>query len=263
MPYDIDTEPIIIRTTSQAAIPAGTVTGPDWTALLGRVANIEGIGLVDLTDVDATDLADEMVLVYDAASGTWKPQTVVLGIRVSNGDSTEQYTDIDMVQFDTGLTAVRSGLYPNIVTVNLATGTTSTTAAAGNHTHTIRAGAPFPFPASGSLSSGTRTLTSGTVTGLTPANTYVLSGTLKAQLRGEGAGAGYSLPRITINGNTVSDVEPVRTVSGVPHTTFMEHEGVTVTGVSSVAVSATLAYSEGDPIYVGAGKLVIRVDSNR
>jgi hypothetical protein len=43
----------------------------------------------------------------------------------------------------------------------------------------------------------------------------------------------------------------------------MEHPGVTVSGVSSVTVGASITYSEGDPTYVAGGELVISIEANR
>jgi len=265
MPYDIDTMPVIIRVPAHAAIPEADIPAAEWSALKGRIADVEGIGLVDLPDVDTAGLDDETVLVYDEASGTWKPQTVVLGIRVSNGDGTEQFTDIDMVQFATGLTAVRSSQFPNIVSVfvNLAGSGTANSGARSDHVHAIRVDTPLPFPSSGSLSSGTRTLVSGNVTGLDPARTYVLKGTLDVQLRGDGTGAGRTRPRLTINENSVDIPEPPRSVAGVQPQYTVRHPGVQVTGVSSVAVSGSIAYVDGDPTWVGGGAVTISIESNR
>lgn len=262
MAHDIDTEPIIIKVAASVDVPPASIPAPEWNNVKSRLTEVEGLGLVDLSDVDLTSLADGLTLVWDESAQVWKPGTSGGTIaRIGNAGTEDNSYDVNYISLRNGLRFVASA--PGVVFVEAITGTTLGTLASGAHTHQIRPGDPFPFPATGSLSSGSRSLVSGTVTGLDPARTYVIWGTLKVQLRGEGTGAGYSTPRITINSNAVNDVEPVRTVSGVPHTAFMEHEGVTVSGVSSVAVSATLAYSSGDPIHVGAGKLVIRVKSNR
>lgn len=265
MPYDIDTEPIIIRTAATVALPPGNPTAPEWAALVGRVTALEGLGVVDLTDVDLTDLADGLALVWDAASGTWRPGSAGGSLDLVQSLAVDVLTDVRSINFTSGLAAIQSSTAPDRVNAFVVFGGTGTlnSVARSDHTHQLRPRVGFPFPASGSMSSGTRTLVSGTITGLDPERTHIIDGTVKMQLRGEGAGAGYSLPRVTINAVTVADVEPVRTVSGVPHTTVLEHEGITISGVSSLSVSATLAYSEGDPIYVGAGKLVIRITSNR
>jgi hypothetical protein len=262
MPHDIDTEPVVIKVAAHADVPPSTISAPEWNALKARVTEVEGLGLVDLSDVDPAGLADGLTLVWNEASGTWKPGTSGGTIaRIGNAGTEENSYDVNHISVRGGLRMVQSA--PGVVFIEGVTGTTAGTLASGAHTHSLRANTALRFTASGSLSSGTRSLTSGTITGLVPANTYIITGRLSGQVRGEGTGAGYSVPRITIDGNTRDIAERPRTVAGVQVSYHLEHPGVSVTGVSSVAVSASIAYSEGDPLWVGGGDLIIDVKSNR
>src|SRR5690606_27936339 len=119
---------------------------------------------------------------------------------------------------------------------------------------------------SGSLSSGTRPLGSLTITGLDPQITYYIGATLVLDLRGEGTGAGRSIPSITIgpSGQAVKRDRPsARTVAGVDREAAFVHEGIAIAGVTSVPVSCAIQFSSGDPVYVDAGRLTISIRGNR
>lgn len=262
MAHDIDAEPIIIKVPASVDVPPASIPAAEWNNVKSRLTEVEGLGLVDLSDVDLSGLEDGLTLVYDDATNTWKPGTSGGTIeQIGNAGTSDMSYDVRWISVRGGLRMLESA--PGVVFLEAITGTTLGTLASGAHTHQIRPDTQLPFAASGSFSSGTRTLVSGTVTGLDPDRTYVIKGVLDVQLRGDGSGAGYTRPRITINGNSVDMPERPRNVAGVQPCYTMRHPGVQVTGVSSVAVSATIAYSEGDPTWVGGGALTIQVESNR
>lgn len=260
MAIEIQTPPIIIRVGS-ANLPPGDIPPPEWEEFKGRVIAQENKALDDLTDVDTAGADDGDTLVYE--SGEWKPgQTTGMIERVSTNWDPVTVENVNHLTFGPGLAVDPSFGSPRAHVVPQF-GTTNTTIARGNHTHAIRVDTQLTFSASGSFSSGTRTLVAGNVTGLDTTKTYVLKGVLDVHLRGDGAGAGYTRPRITINGNAVDMPERPRNVAGVQPCYTMRHPGVTVSGVSSVAVSATIAYSEGDATWVGGGALTISIEANR
>lgn len=262
MAYDIDTEPIIIRVPASAAIPAGDLTPAEVADLKARVDATENKALGDLADVSTDGATSGMALVHDGTG--WTPGSVTGAIgRVQNGPNSKGVDGVTTIVAGFGLDIDEPPPGEAWVVVRPIYGTASSTIAEGNHTHSIRPDTQLTFSASGSFSSGTRTLVSGTVTGLDPARTYVLRGVLDVQLRGDGSGAGYTRPRITINGNSVDMPERPRNVAGVQPCYTMRHPGVQVSGVSSVPVNATIAYSEGDPTWVGGGALTISIEANR
>lgn len=216
--------------------------------------------LEDLEDVSGGQAVGETI-VWDGTN--WVPGQPVgsIGVVYDHTD-TPVITEATSITAKGGLTA-RAGTGPNAAVIEALIGTAANTVAAGNHTHAIRIDTQLTFPSSGSFSSGTRTLVSGNVTGLDAAKSYVLKGTLEVQLRGDGAGAGRTRPRITINGNSVDIPEPPRNVAGVQPQFTVRHPGVVVSGVSSVAVAGTIAYVDGDPTWIGGGALTISIESNR
>lgn len=259
-------EPIIIRVPAQVAVPPATIPVAEWDDVRQRVVAIEGLGLVDLSDVDLSGAAAGHTLVR-GEDGVWRAGSVAGKIKqVQNrtGDDTSTaYPDIDDLYFWRGFEVQNPSAGRAIITLIYGSTGASFAVARDDHTHSVRVDTQLPFPASGSLSGGTRTLISGNVTGLDPARTYVLRGVLDVQLRGDGTGAGYTLPRITLNGSARDMPDRPRSVAGVQPCYTMRHPGVTVSGVSSVPVSATIAYSEGDATWVGGGALTIEVASNR
>lgn len=261
MPYDIDAEPIVIRVPADVSVPANSPAGPEWNSLLTRVSELEDLTILDLADVSGTPQAGNLIIRNDTNDG-WELKNFTSGITAILDSSGVVSLVANTMQLYKGFTVTASPA-GNTVYVEPLYGTAANTIAQGNHTHSIRVDTQLPFPSSGSFSSGTRTLTSGNVTGLDPNRTYVIKGVLDVHLRGDGVGAGYTRPRITINGNGVDMPERPRSVAGVQPCYTMRHPGVSVTGVSSVAVSATIAYSEGDPTWVGGGALTISVESNR
>lgn len=237
----------------------------DVAAALAR-ANITK--LTDVPDVNGTP-TNGQVLQWSAANNRWEVSSLTAGIStILDGGSGVVSIIANSMEFSDGLTVTASESGGTVYPAVVFGGTGSANSVAhSDHTHTLRANVAFPFDASGTLSSGSRTLISGTVSGLDPLRTYIISADLIGDLRGGGTGAGYTLPRITI-GSVVQDRfggtrGEVRTVSGVDREYSMDHPGATVTGVTSVAVSATTAYRSGDPIIVGAGELTISIKANR
>lgn len=262
MAIEIQTPPIIIRVGSYALLPPGDLTPAEVQELKADIQAEQNKALDDLTDVTTAGAAEGDTLVRNAA-GVWEPgQTTGMIERVSTNWDPVTVENVNHLTFGPGLAVDPSFGSPRAHVVPQF-GTTNTTIARGNHTHAIRVDTQLTFNASGSFSSGTRTLVAGNVTGLDTTKTYVLKGVLDVHLRGDGAGAGYTRPRITINGNAVDMPERPRNVAGVQPCYTMRHPGVTVSGVSSVAVSATIAYSEGDATWVGGGALTISIEANR
>lgn len=262
--FVLDEEPHALEVPAAANVPVSANTAAEWQALVARMTAQEGKAIGDLAGVVLTNPQTGQVLVFDATGTLVNGQvTGAIDSVLNNGGLV--LTNVRQLNYTEGIEAVLSETNPDRAVMRLIWGGsgTSKSAARSDHAHSIRADVPLPIAASGSFSSGTRTLTSGTITGLDPARTYIVKGALLLDLRGEGTGAGYSLPRITIHGNGRDRFDRVRTVAGVDQPWSTSHPGVSVTGVSSVAVSATLAYSEGDPVYVGAGELTIDIESNR
>lgn len=256
----------------QIATPGqpGNITEAEASALRADLAaysaQLASFGIASLTDVALVNLADGEVLQFDEGSGTWVNATITAGIERVLGSAGELEGPFHTLNIFGGLTY--NVTTPGILEIKpILAGTGSDTIARGDHVHTLRGDSAYPFDASGSLSSGTRTFVSDTLTGLDPNLHYRITGTLEGEVRGEGTGAGRSHPSITIHGNTRTRFGGsrgyVRTVSGVDRPYGMRHPGVTVTGVTSVAVSASLAHIDGDPKYVGGGELMILVRANR
>lgn len=220
--------------------------------------------LTDIPDV-ATGPADGDALTWDAATETWELAPPGGSIAEIEDRGSVIRTSVDNINFTAGLRAVTSTTNPAGINAAVDFGGTGSqnVVARADHYHSLRVDVPLRWSASGSHSSGTRTLASGTVSGLVPGNSYIIKGQASGHLRGEGAGAGYTLPRITIHGTVRDAPDRPRTVAGVQVPFHLMHQGVAVTGISDVSVSCTLAYSEGDPVYVGGGELMISVTSNR
>lgn len=255
----------------QIAVPGapGNITAEEAAQVRADLAAWEALlaafGIDDLDDVDLAGLAGGQVLIYDGATSTWKPGAIQNGVPTVRRDAASVNTNVLTLNFGSqfGITVPGgSPTWVNIVPIWGGNGVAETFAHS-DHWHQIPSISPLTFPASGSLSSGTRTLFSGTISGLTAANTYLIKASLTADLRGEGTGAGFSLPSITLNGTKRNRFGNVRTVAGVDRDFTMAHQGATVSGVTSVPIVAELAFQPGDPVYVGAGELDIRIESNR
>src|SRR5690606_21333254 len=103
--------------------------------------------------------------------------------RVSTNWNANASDDVSLISFGPGLDVHPSWTTERAHIVLIYGGTGSSNAVArGDHTHQVRVDTQLTFSASGSFSSGTRTLVSGTVTGLDPARTYVLKGVLDVHL---------------------------------------------------------------------------------
>lgn len=266
VPINIDAEGKVLVIPSVGTIaPVGDLTPGDVAALITRIEASENLGFVDLNDVEMIGVADGQVFAWDAATQHLVPITPGAPLAVDQGGETTRVANVDLASFRDGFQVLPHSTIAGVVIITPIYGGTGTsdTIARADHTHKIRADVPFRYGASGTLSSGTRTLTSGNVTGLDPGRSYVITAHLSGDLRGEGTGAGYTMPRIVLNGNTRDRYGQVRTVSGVDRSFDMHHPGVVVTSVSSITATATLQYNEGDPINVGAGELVVSIDANR
>lgn len=264
MPYDIDTEPIVITVPAQTVAPEGNVTAAEWLDYKSRVSAIEGIGLSDLADVDLTDKAHNRALIWSDTYSVWVARDIAQPVNAQIiGDDASQFGPVEVFAFGNGIKVEQHPTYAFMASVSPLFGTAVNTVAAGNHVHSLPGDVRLSIPASGALSASSRTLVSGTRSGLIPANTYLIGAELTGDLQGQGTGAGYTNISITIGTTTQGRFQRVRTVAGVPREYSFSHTGVHVTGVSSVAVSASISWSEGDPIDVQAGELIITARSNR
>lgn len=265
MPFDIDTEPVIIKVPSSVALPPGNVSPSEWTAYKGRVATLETQHLGDIANVDETDISDGDALLYDEATGTYKPGTPGEPLVVTD-DGVIITPDTNQLYVWSGIRATVSAGASRRANLSIEWGGTGSaqTAARSDHAHTLHSDRPFPFPATGTLSGGTRQLVAGNVTGLNPDLTYVLDGDLRLDLQGEGTGGSYTMLRIIIANDTESRFGESRTVAGVPREASMRHHGQVVFGVSSVAVRAEIQFmGVSDPIHIGAGELMIGIKPDR
>ena len=52
MPHNIDSEPVVITVPANVTAPVNDVPAAEWVDIKNRVAAVEGLGLVDLSDVD-------------------------------------------------------------------------------------------------------------------------------------------------------------------------------------------------------------------
>lgn len=242
--------------------PEAATLRSDIDTLLGRPIVTE---LNDVPDVDTTGATDGQALLYNAGTDEWKPGAsggTIRRIAEAWGDST-MVEHVSTLRPLHGI-SVEAG-DPGTAYLKLEFGGTGSavSAARSDHHHNLHADQAFPFDASGTLSAGTRTLVTGNVSGLDPARTYIIKGTLYVHMRGDGTGASYTRPRATIAGNAKDIFEDSRVVAGVLITEVTPHTGVSVTGVTNVAVSASVSYQPGDPAYIGGGVLVIEIESNR
>lgn len=261
-PFVLDDEPFLLVVPSGAVIPVSNITAPEWTSIKSRVTNLEAWTLTKLTDVDLTGLFGGATLIFDSATGLWKPGTVAGSIdRVANSSTDDVFNDVDYLLAAAGIQATVNG---DAIMLSLVFGGTGAaiTAARSDHTHTILLDTREPYGATGTLSGGMRSLATRSIS-LAPSHTYIVKARLTGDVRGEGTGAGYTLPSITIGTNTVNRHSDVRTVSGVDREFTTSHPGAQVSGSSVITVSADIAYQAGDPINVGAGELVISIELNR
>lgn len=219
--------------------------------------------LLDIPDVTGTP-ADGDSLVWDAGDDRWETRAIAGNIaRVDDHTSSQVEPNVSRLTANVGLTAARAGSGWVAIHARFAGSGSANLVARSDHTHAAPYRTRSPFSATGTLSSGTRTLISGNVTGLDPTRTYRISARAVGDVQGEGTGAGYTMPVITLDGAAVERFGEVRSVSGVPREWTVDHGGVTVSGVSSVAYNASIQYRSGDPINIRAGLIVLHISSDR
>lgn len=250
--FILDDEPYALQVPVVATLPTSTITAGEWDALKGRVTVVEGLGLVDLSDVDTTGLANGLTLVYDSASGTWKPGSSGGTIATVKNNTTTVRSNVSELRFLDGISATAVINVAGVVELNVQYGGTGSAnlAARSDHTHTPATTPKFPFAASGVLSSGTRTLVNDTITGLSPGTSYTIIARLRCNHKN------------TINNGTVrfslqvgaaaADTADEPNVGGVPAKAYLEATGTTG-GVSSIGITATVQYQTGDPTDILAG----------
>lgn len=264
MPTDENIYRVVV---SRAPVVTGAEpAAPEWDDLQQRVGDLESdtVAVADLADVDLTGLADGDLIAYDETRGVWQRVPVVRGIDRVYDTYSQDRTAILEIGLGAGLRIYSQSPATGLVVVQPVFGSSGTdnVMARDDHEHPIAVPDTMTFGASGSLSSGTRTLTSGMITGLDPDIRYTVAGEVTYDIQGEGAGAGYSTTRLTIGGNGVERPQQ-RSVAGVPREVSLHHPGVHVSGVSSVAVNATVQYAAGDPVYINGGRLTLTLRSWR
>lgn len=257
---------ILIHYIASPGLPGDGFTAPealvirnDLDTLLARPVITE---LDDVPDVDTAGATGTALI--KQADGTWAARVIPTGIDFYRGAGfATEIPDITRVDLGPGLWIqhISSG---RAMLEALFGGTgSSNSVARQDHTHNLHADQHFPFSASGTLSGGTRTLVTGTVTGLDPERTYFLKGKVYVHMRGDGSGASFTRPSVTIGGSSRNIFEDSRVVAGVLITEVAMHEGLGVTGVTTVAVSAAVSFQPGDPAYIGGGVLAIEIQANR
>lgn len=239
----------------------------DLATLLARpqITNLDAV-----PDVNAPSPSGGDALVFDSATGEWQNREITgsieaVRVREGAGNWPAVVAPVTNIAFYNGLTAISSGLDSQRAVVQPAYGITANTVAEGNHTHLQPWDEYKVIAPSGTLSTGTRMLTTGVKTNLNTSVTYRATAMLILDLRGEGTGAGYSLPAITIGGITVNRFGEVRTVAGVDREASMMFAGAAAefSGVSSFTYGARIQFRSGDPVNVGAGVLIVTLRPNR
>ena len=264
---------ILIHYIAAPGLPGDGFTAPEASTIRADIDTIlsrpQITSLDAVPDVDVPSPSDGQTLIYHDSSDTWQAGSISGAIgRVQDQPNSIGMNDVHTLIVQPGL-MLTEGSQGTIYIAPRFGGTGANSIVARNdHTHTLSAWNINGFNDSGALSSGTRTLVSGSVSGLSPALTYRVSATLVGDLRGQGTGAGYSLPRVTLAGNekyrfSSATRGEVRTVAGVDREYAMVHHGTIITGVSSFSYSATLQYRSGDPVLVTGGELTIDIAANR
>lgn len=214
----------------------------------------------DIPDVGGNP-ADGQIYAWDAATQTLLPVNPGKPLLVTD-EAGESVANVGKIIGWRGvnITLPASG-EPGAVYLDVAFAGSGTQfmAAHADHYHAQWVDIPLVIPATGTLSSGTRTLGSVTVTGMVPDVTYVLTGTMAIDLRGEGTGAGRSTPRLRLHTNEQARHVPARTVAGVDREATVLHDGIYISGVSQVTAVALVQYTDGDPIYINGGKMVVKI----
>lgn len=267
MPYDIDTEPVIITVPAQATAPVNDIPAPEWVDLKNRVAAVEGLGLVDLSDVDLTDIDEGMLLGWDAGDELWRPvNPTPAGLDyVRDWQGNHVMAPVRRLQFSRTLTAVPHGSIPGMIVVIPNVGTAANTLAAGDHVHTQPLPVRVTTAPSGYISGGSQPLGSTAVT-LPSGIACVVEAELYGQFRGADSGAAYYTVSITIAGNTYTSPggeSGFWCVQGVPDKIQWQHERrMTGTG-SAVPVSASVAWHSGSGFNIDRTYLKVRVRPDR
>lgn len=257
---------VLIHHIAAPGLPGDGFTAPeaaslraDMNTMLARPV-VENIG--DLGDVTVTAPTAGQMLVFDG-SGNLANSDVARGLDKIQRSGSNLASDITILNFNAAMNITwPGGGVANIFPVWGGTGIADSFAHS-DHTHQMFTDREFAISASGTLSGGTRSLVNSTVTGLDPARTYVIKGKLFLHLRGDGTGASFARPRMAINSIGKDIFEDSRIVAGVLVTEVAVHAGTSVTGVSSIPVTASVAFQPGDPVYVGGGLLVIEIEANR
>lgn len=263
---DIHDEPIILLVPGSAEIPAGSVTPMAWIDVQNRLAAVEGLGIVDLSDVDLTGLANGMALEWDADDDVWRPRVPALSVDAqSSGGDITRFGPVRVFAFINGLTVTQDPEYPTFALVAPIFGSGANTVAEGNHTHTNPLPVFEPYAATAAMSGGNRVLVTKAVT-LAAGISYVVVARVRATVRGADAGAAYFRLALTIDGNTrtsPSGAGAFRAVQGVPFEKEWVH-AQTITGTgAAITVSATITYDSGSGFYPDAGELEIDLRPGR
>lgn len=231
-------------------------------------AQLAAFGLDDLTDVSTAGATDNQALIYDSGTGAWGPGTPPAGYVsqiVKSGDASTAQNNVSQIVLVSGLTTAYGGSEGSAYILPVYGGSgTAATIARSDHTHTTPTSSRATFAPGGYMSSGTRSLTSTTVTLLADI-TYRVKATLNMQMRGADPGACYYRLSVTVNGNTRtsgSGANGYWCVQGVPDKTTWDHSQ-TITGTgAAITVSAAVQYDSGGGFYTDAGDLLIELFPN-
>ncbi len=249
MPELTDLDVIYVTIPKPAAVPASTITGPEWTAMDARVDTLEvGQPIDALTDVTITSPATGHVLVRNG-SGQWVNQAPAPAITVTDTAS----VDLTLTGSDLSAAVLYAG-----------TGSAST-ASRSDHSHTAQIGRTWSFTATGVLSSGTRTLMDQTIT-LAAGITYDIEAHAVMRARGNGAGSGTAnlLFRVGADAGWPEISRNVQIVGGVPvdqlidfrNTTSGEHLTLVGTG-AAIPVTFKVQYAAADASDIRDGYVTI------
>lgn len=269
MPYDIDTEPIVITVPAQATAPVNDIPAAEWVDIKNRVAAVEGLGLVDLSDIDLTDLDDGMLLSWNEGSEMWVPVVAPTGAldRVAqNYGGSPGADNVVLLTFGQGLSVIN----PSTGRAHIAPvfGNAANTVAEGNHSHIQPAPSRWSAPPSGYMGGGSRAIgsTAPASISLTAGIPYVLEAEVYGQFRGADPGAAYYTLSINIGGDVRSSpggTDGFWCVQGVPDKIHWEHSRRLTGAGTGVSVSASVAFHSGAGFNVDRTYLKVRLRPDR
>lgn len=260
---EVDDGRVIIVPGAGAVLPPTAATQAEYAALRAELAEYRARPdirtLDDLSFVTEEGKKEGDILVCDSG-GTWRVQPMPVGVnRVSQnwGPGTGVANATLLTVGQPLQVSIPSAGRAHITPVF---GTTAGTFAAGMHAHALPSERVVPFGATGYLSSGSRQLTTFTVTTDATKNHY-LRVDLNLQIRGGDDGACYYRLQINAGGSvktTPSGSAGRWAVNGVPSDVSMIHSRQTGK-VAQTAITATIIHGGAGGIYVDAGECRVTI----